>query len=428
MPRSGRKRRRLLLLGVSLAVVFTAAVWLALTAQNGLPGATSTQVKAAFSNVGALRVGDDVRESNVRKGQVTQIQLVHGTPVVTMELDGHQDVHRNASAAVVDRSALGQKFVELEPGDARATQLTPDEVLPEQKTQGSQDISDLFQVFDPATRQALGSSVRQLGGGVLGHSDDLHSAAGALPQMLPDLGTVSKALSAQSGQDTTHLLHAANDLATSFQGRQRQLGALAGHLQATLGAVDVDQGRPLAESLRKAPDTLSRARGSLKQLQAPLDHTDQAMSALRPGADALGQATPDVRGVLRESVPPLERVPGVADQAQPAVESLTGTMRDARPLAPQVTRGLTTAQRPLFDIAPFSPEISLFFTNFADAMKDGDAAGHYLRIYPPVGPQSASGLAPVQDPTVSRDTYPAPGQAQQERKGGVLGDNKGAGR
>lgn len=421
------RRRRMAVIGLIVSLLFGGALWFGLNAQQGIPGTTKTMVKAAFTDVGSLRPGDDVRINNVRVGQVHAVNLVNDQPVVTLELNGDRAVFRNASALIGARSALGQKYVELNPGDPGSGPLR-NGVIPAAKRGGAQDISDLLQVLDRPTRKALGSGIRELGGGAIGHAQDLHRAGASLPKMLPDLGTVSRALSADSGADTTRLLHAANGLAVSFAGRQQELGQLAGNLGHTLRSVDVDDGEPLATALNKAPETLAHTRTALGALGTPLRDTEAAMSGLRPGAVALGEATPDVRGVLRDAVRPLDKVPGVADRAHPAEDALTGTLRDARPLAPQLKNAFVRAKTPLAAISPYAPEVSLFFSNFADALKNGDSAGHYLRIYPPLGPENLTGLLPLRDPTGSRDAYPAPGQARQEKENSLVGNGQGEGR
>lgn len=422
---SRSRRRRSMLVGTAVLAMFACAILIALTASSGLPWEKVTRVKASFPDVGSLRAGDDVRLGNVRAGQVSAVELAGDRPVVTMMLEGDRKVFRNATASVVARSALGQKFVELNPGSAESGRLPTDAVIASGPGSGAQDISDLLAVLDEPTRNALGSTLRETGGGAIGHSRDMHDSLSTLPGTVGGLGQVSRALSANSGADLTRLLHTADGVATSFQGRQQQLGEMAWHADNTLRAANVDGGKPLADSLDRAPGTLREVRGALRDLHGPLQDTGVAAAELRPGAESIGEATPDVRGVLREGTQPLRKVPGVADRAEPAVQALTGTLHDARPLAPRLTEALTSAQRPLREIAPYSSDINMFFSNFASAMQYGDAAGHYLRIYPPVGPESATGLAPVQDPTVSRDAYPAPGQINGQRETGVFGERKG---
>lgn len=412
-----------MLIGLTVVVLFVLSVVFAFRAQYGVPGAATTMVRASFDEVGSLRVGDDVRIASARVGSVDTIQYVDGRAVTTLKLDGERPVYRDSSAATASvgaRSALGQKFVDLDPGNEASGELGDDAVIPQRETRGAQEVSDLFNVFDPPTRTALGSTLREVGGGLAGHSQDLRDAFATSPRMLPDLGTVSRSLTPDGGRDLVGLLGSADTLAGRFNGREQEIAALTTSLNSTLDGVAVDGAAPLRDTLQKAPDTLRDAKVALDSLTPALADTRSAVTVVRPGAAALGQATPDVRGVLRDAVPPLGKVPGVSQKAEPAVEQLTGLMTDARPLTPRLVHTLRDAAPLLRDIAPFSPEISQFFTNATSALGDGDAAGHWLRFFPIVAPESVSGVVPVPDPTVARDADPAPGELEQDRKANPL--------
>jgi phospholipid/cholesterol/gamma-HCH transport system substrate-binding protein len=162
---------------------------------------------------------------------------------------------------------------------------------------------------------------------------------------------------------------------------------------------------------------MASIRNGLAGLQAPLEHATVALGDLGPGLDALGQATPNLRGFLREAVSPLNKVPGVAGQAVTPIKSLTGLIADARPLAPAITDALTRASTPLAILGPYAPEMSLFFTYVTSSLQDGDAAGHWLRFYPVVDTQSADGLLPITDPASPSDPYPLPGVGLNEKAG-----------
>ncbi|WP_435581933.1 MlaD family protein [Amycolatopsis thermoflava] len=421
MAKRQSRKFRSMSTGAVVLVVFALALQLALTADQGLPGATYTLVDADVSDVGALRPGDDVRVASVRVGRVKDVRLVGGVPRVTLQLDGTREIYRDAAAeaktvTVASRSALGQKYIALNPGTPEAGQLGPSDVIPPKRTAGSQELSDLLDVLDAPTREALGSTVREVGGGAGGHAADLRDALEAAPRMLPDLATVSKALSANDGAELTALLTTADRLSARFTGRQEQLAELLGRLDTTMRAVAVDEGTPLGEVLQRAPGTLQAARSGLQSLQAPLEDLHAGMSQLAPGARALGQATPDLRGVLREAVPPLGKVPGVGRQAEPALTDLTKTVGDARPLAPRLTQTFGSADQFLRVLAPYAPEVSGWFTNWAAALSHGDANGHFLRLYLLFSEESVLGQGGLRDPLVARNPYPAPGEAAQDAR------------
>lgn len=409
------------LVGTAVLALLVGSVYVALTASQGLPGQEYTYVRGAFTDVGTLRVGDDVRQASVRIGRVSAIELAGDRPVVTLQLDGDVDVHRNARMAIWARSALGQKFVELSPGTTRTGQLKPHEVLPVTRTVPPAELDQLLSVFDRPTRDAAASVLQEVGGGVAGHSRHLSELLTAAPDLLKNLGTVARS-AASPAAGLKGMLRSANTLASRFVGRERRVTQLVSRLDSTLQAVDVRGGKPLDAALRRAPSTLRRTRAALVSLEEPLRHVDSAMTTLRPGARALADSTPGLRAVLREAVVPLRKVPGVGSDARPAVVDLTKVFADARPLAPRVadllrsTRGLTAT------LAPYAPEISRFFTFFADALAHGDASGRYLRVGFLARPESAMGTTWKRDPVVHRNPYPEPGEAPHDRASSVEGN------
>lgn len=406
------------MIGVAVTVLFASAVLFGLNATHGMPLAPRKTLKAAFHDLNGLVVGDDVRIASTRVGYVDDIRVEGGRAVAILKIDDeNMRVFRNATAAnasVGARSALGQKFVDLDPGSHETGELDNGALIPERATRGAHEISELFDVFDDPTRRATGSVLRELGGGLGGHERDLHDSLRAAPHVLPDLGAVSRSLAVRDGQDLTGLLHSADSLTSRFQNRQQELAGLTEQLDVSLNAMAVDGGKPVEDILRRAPGTLREARGALDALNRPLVHTEKAASVLRPGAESLGAATPDLRGVLREGVPPLAKVPGVARTGQPAVTELTGVMDDARPVAAQLVDTANRAATPLSVLAPYSGEIANYFTLASSALSHGDSAGNWLRIYLVPHPESVSGTVPVKDPTVSRNPYPEPGQAARD--------------
>ncbi|OJG06089.1 mce related protein [Pseudonocardia autotrophica] len=419
--RVGRSANLAFVVGLGVLTALVGMLVFAANASSGLPFSDSTTVKAAFTEIGSLREGDDVRVASTLAGSVQRIEPGEGQVVVTMKLNPGVTVYRNAtadSATVAARSALGQKFVNLTPGTSDSGELGADDMLAARETRGAQEIGDLFPIFDEPTRAGLQSTLRETGGGLVGHQEDLHDLLETAPAALPALGTVSRTLAEDDGRNLTAMLRSADSLASRFQGREQQISDLLGSLDGTLDAVAVDRTEPLKATLDTAPAALGDVRRALDSLNEPLVHTESAMTALRPGGEALGQATPDLRGVLREAVQPLDKVPGVSDDAQPALEDLTVTATDLQPLSPRLAQTLDSAADPLTVLAPYAPEISGFFTNITSALSGHDEAGHWLRIMPILGTESVTGAGPaiLEDPTVYRNPYPAPGQAVTDRR------------
>jgi len=415
-------QRTSMIVGAAVLAGLVGAVYLALTASRGLPGQDHKLVQAEFSSVGGLRVGDDVRKASVRVGQVREVELEGNHPVVTMQLDADAEVYQDARASVQSRSALGQNFVALESGDPASGSLAHNTRIPQSRTTPPTTLDSALSSLDAKTRKSLAGTVQEVGGGLVGHSRNLHAAALHADDLLRDLRVLGRATTADPSE-LAGLIQSTGELAARFRGHDDQVGSLIDNLGRTMEAVAVDDGDALGDTLKAAPGTVEQVRASMVDLRAPLTDLERAMATLRPGASALGRATPDLRGTLREAIGPLGRVEHVANQAVPAVESLNGLMIDARPLAGRLEKTFASTHEPSAVLAPYAPEIAQFFTYWVSANKPKDASGHYLRINLVIRPESVTGALPVRDPFVHRNAYPAPGQAQRDRATSIFGGN-----
>lgn len=380
-----------------------------------LTGLPYTYATATFSDVGTLKSKLQVRENSVVVGKVADVSYRDHEAVVTLRLDGHHPIYRNASAKVLDESALAQKFVDLDPGTPDAGPLGTG-VIDETHSENNNasNLDELLNVFDPQTRVSLQTAVQALGTGLAGHGGDINSAVRAAPGMLGDLGEVSDALTAPDAR-VPALLASANRLTGQFGGHDQQLSDLVRDADTTLRAVQVDGGKPLSESLQDLPPTLRQARSALQALDQPLADVRSAVSTLQPGARALGQATPDVRGVLRDAVPPLNEVPDVADEAKPAVEDLTDTMSNLQPLAPQLREAVGHTKDLLNGLSPYSYDVGRFFGQ--QDLLSGEFAPdkHYFSAQLPFPGLYAASLP---DPLAGKNFYPTPNHAAATRPEG----------
>ncbi|GAA5149995.1 hypothetical protein GCM10023321_14740 [Pseudonocardia eucalypti] len=400
-----RNRARSFYAGLGVIAVTSLISYIALTAQQGPPLAPHTYLDVAFDNVGQLDTQADVRHSSVRIGQVRAIRYEPGRAVVTLALDGDRPVYRDARAAMWDQSALGQKFVELDPGHPWAGPLGQGEELPAERTESATDVDALLDTFDAPTRAGLTGSVRALGLGAAGHGPGLREFITNGPDLLADTGRVSAAL-ADPRTDLGGLFRAGQRLAAQFTGRERELGTLVRQTSATLAAVNTDDTRPLGDTLERVPGALTDFQTILDSLQSPVANAADVVRVVRPGAGDLGRATPDVRALLRDAPAPLRRVPGVSEDAEPALEGLDSAFHDARPLAPRLSEGFAGLRGFLDGLAPYTPDINRFFTDGPDIFRDGeDPATHYLAVS--AGPVNSSFVGDATPCAINN--YPTPG-------------------
>ncbi|MGH7751625.1 MAG: MlaD family protein [Gemmatimonadales bacterium] len=81
-------------------------------------------VEAVFTDVGALKGGEPVMISGVRKGQVANVRLERpGKVVVLLEIDRDQQPHADARATVRTLSFFGDLYVDYHPGTSEQPML-----------------------------------------------------------------------------------------------------------------------------------------------------------------------------------------------------------------------------------------------------------------------------------------------------------------
>ena len=107
------------------AIVLLAAVGfvaLAYEAAN-VKGNGGYEIAAEFGSTGGLLVGDDVRISGIKVGQITAQQLDSITYVakVSMAIDPTIKIPSDSSARITAASLLGGNYLELMPGAATDT-------------------------------------------------------------------------------------------------------------------------------------------------------------------------------------------------------------------------------------------------------------------------------------------------------------------
>lgn len=405
-----RVQARSFLVGIGVLLAAGLVGYLMFTAnQDALPFDTKTTVRAAFANVGQLNPGADVRQNSMRIGRVAEIEVVGGEAVVTMQLDGSPALYADATAELWDQSALGQKFVELRPGTPAAGPLD-DRVIPPVQTDSAHDLADLLDTFDEPTRQALSSSLRELGGGAGGQGAALAAFLDAAPEILDDLGRTSEALASPEA-DLPALLSASQRLASRFDGRQEQLASLLRQTDTTVRAFNAEDGRALSDTLDKAPGTLRAVNQTLDTIDRPLSDLRDAMTTLEPGAKALGAATADLRGVLTEGVGPVRRVPGVAQVASPAVDALNGAFTSLQPVMPRLVQGLDSAEEPIKVLAPYACDIGTMSYDLSNLLTNHVGFQHNLRIMPAL-PNGSSVNGLLSEPNTP---YPPPCQVNDMR-------------
>jgi virulence factor Mce-like protein len=430
------------LVGAVTLLVTIVAVFLSYNANSGLPFVPTYDLKANLPNASQLVKGFEVRIGGARVGFISKIEpkkREDGSTYaqVTMKLDKEiEPIPADSTLLVRPRSAIGLKYIELTPGEARAG-LRPGSTIPVRQARPEVvEIDDLFNMFDAKARVGSRNSLDGYGGGLAGRGRDINLALQEFVPLLDNLEPVARNLSSPKtrldrffrslGRAAEEVAPVAEEQASLFVNLDTSFTALASIARPFLQET-ITEG-PISEevAIRDFP------------LQRPFIRNNTAFfRELRPGVAVLPSAAPVLAdafeigtNVLPKTIPINEDLGDVFDTLADFSEDPT-----VRAGIDQLTRLASSLKPTLNFIAPVQTTCNyatLLFRNAASLFSDGDSNGNWQRfiiISAPTergtlvtGPNNESGPsdAPANGPTTENhlhfNPYPntaSPGQTRE---------------
>ncbi|MET9261134.1 MCE family protein [Amycolatopsis sp. NPDC004079] len=249
---------------IFILVTVLATVVLALSITGGSVGG-SQRYGATFLDATALNVGDDVRISGVKVGQIEDLGVIdHNRAHVSFSLENGRTVPANVTAVIKYRNMVGQRYLALERPRAAAGVLPPDGEIPLDRTTPALDLTDLFNGFKPLF-QALSPK-------------DVNDLSGEIVQVLQG-----------EGGTVTELLQHTGSLTSTLASRDRVIGEVIGNLNSVLKTVNGkgDSLATLVSTLRQLVSGLAEDRTAIGDAVSGLAELTQSTSGLlteiRPG-------------------------------------------------------------------------------------------------------------------------------------------------
>jgi phospholipid/cholesterol/gamma-HCH transport system substrate-binding protein len=337
------------------------------------------KVRAELRNAGGLREGFKVRVDGVPVGKVKKVELGDGDlAIADVRIDEDAaPLGRDARATVRAVNILGEKYLDIEPGDARDP-APSGAVIPAARTGVAVELDDVIDTLDLPTRAALNVVLDEGGRGLAGRGSDLASTVAAMPSALDRSGELLR----QLGADNRALGRLVDESDRVVAGVAKERAALGRLIAGAATTLDTLGGRrsELGATVRAAPAALASLRRALAALQG-------ATIPLRPAARGLRATAPSLNATLR-------RLPATAEAARPA-------LRAARQVAPALdrlgARGTPLARRlrpTARQLATFSSDVEPATRALDDAFADvlgvmeawaratgpRDATGHVFRL------------------------------------------------
>lgn len=335
---------------------------------------------AVLPSAVALVKGSDVRIAGVDVGTVRTIADRGASIVVRVELDAeHAPVRRDARLRVRTKTLVGESYIAITPGSARAPELADGGTLPLAQSDETVQLDEIYSSFDAPTRRAMRGALRGLGGGLEGRGGDVNRVLESLSAMVEHAEPTMDVLEADRRRFAL-LVDDAGAVMDALAERGDQLRSLArgARVSATAVAARDAKVREMLEALPGSARQLERSSASLAHLAEDatpvVRDLDRGLRALVPVVDNLEPSARSGRRLIGS----LGRF---ASRADPLVAALSPFSQALSPAVDALGRALQEANPLLHYLAPYSLEAGSMLANLASGVNSYDATGHVGRVH-----------------------------------------------
>jgi len=377
-----------LLIGAVTVLVVIVAVFLSYNANNGLPFVPTYDLHVQLADANSLQVGNEVRIGGTRVGVVSS-ESPHQNPhtgavnaVITVKLSKSiEPLPVDTTAIVRDRSALGEKYLQLVPGTSTRT-LADGATLPlANATPQPVEIDQVLNMFNPPTRAAEQTQLEEYGNAFAGRGGNINNAISNLAPAVTDLEPVLQNLA----QPTTGLA----DLFRALERAAAQVAPVADDQAQTF--VDLDTtftalaavAPSIGQATADGPASLDQAIHSLAFERPFIRQSTNFFALLRPSAASLHHAATTLGPALKAGATNLPAGTRLNRQLKTTFATLEAFSLD--PAVPQGIQDLTSlelsAEPIVSDLAGMQVECNyptLLVRNLASAFSGADSNGTFL--------------------------------------------------
>lgn len=372
--------------------------------------------EAAFPNAFNLASQADVRIAGVDVGKVigTAPDPKANRTMVTMQLDNqYAPIHENASAILRVKTLLGETYIDISPGTRNSPRLPDGGTLRNAQVQQSVQLDQIFNTFNPATRQAFDQWQQELAQAVRGNDQNLNYVLGNLPPFAINLTDLLGVL------DTEHaaVVSLIQNGGTTFNALNADPAALQNLIRTgdTTFATTAANANSLEKLFQVFPTFLNEQKLTMASLHSVSLDADPVIKELIPVAQQLSptlQAVSNLSPYLRKLFVNLGPLVTASQTGLPATQRvLQGLGPNA--LLDQLGPFLEQLNPILGWLSDHQQLISDFISNGGASLFPrttsfgGNGTGHYLRQFGPTGPETLS-LSPTRDSNNRGNTYPPP--------------------
>lgn len=308
-------------------------------------GADPYLVKIEFENLAGLRKNSSVKVGGLPGGDIAKVQLTErDTALATVELDPGVEIGPGARAEVRPVNLLGEKYIDLTPGDTDRA-LPSGSTIPIRQTSTPVELDDVLNTLRPDTRAAIRLLINEAGIAMAGRGTDFNTVLEQLPPAIDQTDRVIAAL----GEDTRllqDLVERGDRVLAPISDKRADLSRLVVEAGGALVAT-AERRAELGATVAEAASTMRQLRSTFGELEATAQALVPASQQLRATAGPLLETLRATPAFVDDAMPLLEKIPSVApdlarlgSQSTPTIARLRPTARRlavfARQLAPNI--------------------------------------------------------------------------------------------
>jgi len=314
---------------VVLAVLL-AGGWLALQSYDGVPGRAYRTLVVAVPRAGNLIPHDPVRIAGVRVGQVDRTALGEDGDVrVRLQLEPGTELPADTQVRIRANGLLGARYVQLVPGRSSRT-LADGATIRGDEAALTYGVPEALDTLDRPSRAGLGTTVRELGRGLLGEGPRTNGTLREISGLVVPTEALYREVLRPPGA-AGRLVPAVDAALGPLERNRRQLAALMAPLARAVAPL-VDERDAARRTLDLLPGTLAATDDGLTRGRPLLAAARELLSAADRTLETAPAGLRAATDLLRTSRRPLRRTALLLDEAGRAVPAALETVRRARPL------------------------------------------------------------------------------------------------
>jgi virulence factor Mce-like protein len=356
------------LIGATTVLIALVAVFIAYNANSGLPFVPTYELNAELPSGGKLVKGNEVRVGGFRVGVVKEltpeVRMVNGkrrsVAVAKLSLDKKiEPLARDSTLRVRPRSALGLKYIELQPGTGKATFASGD-TIPVKQASEPLEFEDLFSTFDRETRPHIQNATEGFGNSFAGRGQSINRAIEALNPFFRSLTPVMRNLADPDTELDQFFLQIGRASAQAAPVARTQ-ALLFTDMADTFAAISADP-RALQDTIEKGAPTMDVSIDSFR-VQRPffVDFTDLS-ARLRPAAAELPRSLPAINSAFKVGTPILPRTVELNEDLEKALVEAEDLFENPNTLLAlkDLTTAVTVSRPALEFISPYQTVCNYF--------------------------------------------------------------------